>query len=126
MSLWTRVKRDLPSTIIRNSSGVWEEWPGASPYTENPRNKFLFTGQGFNTMGSDQSAWSAPQRLYLGGHQYVISLVLAQELWAATTSNAPNGYGAFTAVAPAGSVYTGDEIILSGYASDMGGKPANV
>jgi len=120
-SLWTRVHRGVPSTVIRNSNGVWEEWIGPYPWTENPRNKYLFGPRGFETMGTDQSAWSAPQRLYLGGRTYVIDDILAEELMNAVTTNAPTGYGTYITLAPPGSVFTGDEILLSGYASDIGG-----
>lgn len=113
-SLWTRVKRDVPSTVLRLNDGVtWNEYAGAWPQTVDPRVQFLFGSKGFNAMGSDQSAFAACTRLYIGGHQYVIDDTLKNELTAAVTSFAATGYGAFILAAPPGSVYTGDEIILS-------------
>lgn len=113
-SLWTRVHRDIPSTVLRRSDGTtWEEWVGTWPGTEDPRVRFLFGGSGFNTMGSDQSAFQPATRLYIGGHQYIIDDTLKNELTAAVTAQAPAGYGANIAAAPPGSVYTGDEVILS-------------
>ncbi len=119
LSLWTRVHRDVPSTILRQAdNATWEEWPGTWPGYENPGVKYLFSGRGFNTMGSDQSVFSPASRLYIGGHQYVIDDTLANELQAAVTSYAPSGYGAYITAAPGGSVFTGDEVILSGYTSE--------
>lgn len=119
-SLWTRVHRDVPSTILLNQQGQWEEWPYAWPQTENPRNKYLFSHQSgdggcFSTMGTDQSLWTYPQRLYLGGHQYIISDKLANELQVATTTYQTGGYGSYIIPAPPGSVMTGDELMLSGF-----------
>lgn len=122
-SLWTRVKRDIPSTVLLRSDAVtWEEWPGASPQLHSPSAKYHFGARGFSTMGTDQSAWDPPKRFYVGGHNYVIDDTLKAELIAAVTSLAPTGYGAYIIAAPPGSVFTGDEVMLSGYA-DMGEHP---
>lgn len=128
-SLWTRVHRDIPTTLLQLANGTWEEWPDVWTQTRSPRNKFFFStqkGDGgcFNTMGSDQSGFLTPTRLYIGGHVYVVGDTLANELRAARTPAQPTGYGSFLVAAPPGSVYTGDEIILSGY--DEGHKPAPV
>lgn len=72
-------------------------------------------GGQFSVMNSNQSLWDTPQRLYIGGHNYVIDDALRNELLAAVTQQAPNGYGAYIQAAPPGAVYTGDETILSGY-----------
>lgn len=120
MSLWTRVKLDIPSTVILNGDGVtWEEYSGSWPGTEMPSLTFHYGGRGFNAMGSDQSGFVAAKRLYIGGHNYVIDDNLKNELSAAVTSFAPSGYGAYITAAPPGSVYTGDEIIFSGRCSDI-------
>lgn len=118
-SLWTRVKRDVVSTVLRKADGAtWEEWAWAWPHLQSPAATYFFGGRGFSTMGSDQSAWSAATRLYLGGHVYVIDDNLRTELLNAVTAEAPSGYGAFIVSAPPGSVFTGDEILLSGRTSD--------
>lgn len=128
-SLWTRVHRNIATTLTQLPNGTWEEWPDVWPQTRSPRNKFFFSttnGDGgcFNTMGSDQSAFVTPLRLYIGGHQYIIGDTMRAELLAAVTPAAPSGYGAFIVAAPPGAVYTGDEITLSGW--DEGHKPAPV
>ena len=121
MDLFTRVKIDVPSTLIKDTNGNWIEFVDTWPMTYNPANKFFFGAHGFSDQGSNQSAFQTPQRLYIGGHQYIIDNTLKNELTAAVTSQAPAGYGAFVAAAPPGMLFTGDEILLSGYMSDMGG-----
>lgn len=127
LSLWTRVKRDVPSTVLRTNDGsTWEEWVGSWPITRNPAVRDWFGARGFSTMGSDQSAFAAATRLYLGGHTYIIDDTLKTELENAVTAEAPSGYGAFIVAAPPGSVFTGDEIILSGHSADVPRKTTSV
>ena len=120
-SLWTRVKRDIPSTVILNGDGVtWEEYSGSWPGTENPALTYTYGAHGFNTMGSDQSGLVPAARLYIGGHQYIIDDTLKAELVAAVTYYAPSGYANYITAAPSGATYTGDEIIMSGRSAELG------
>jgi hypothetical protein len=71
-------------------------------------------------MGSDQTGFEPATRLYIGGHQYVISDALRSELLLASTPAQPNGYGQFIVPAPANAQYTGDEIVASGSCDGFG------
>ena len=94
-SLWTRVRRSRPPALVRHESGTWEEL-ASLPMPVVPE---AFTGT------SDTY-----QRLYMGGHNYIINDALKTELEAAVTAQEAGGYDAYIEAAPGGAVETGDEL----------------
>lgn len=119
-SVWTRVKVNVGSTVVRNFDGTWTQYDGFAPETfVNAINGEFFGKRGFSggsqgTVTSAQMGFFQPLRVYLGGRNYVISDAMKTELLAAVTAQQPGGYGAFISAAPASAKPVGDEIILSG------------